>query len=130
MDFIKKNRPAAAFIMAIAVVLCLVLGTLRSVSSVERSLEREYGKKDKYGETVSATVDMLKLHINTFIFEYEAVLGDCGEISVLKDCVEALPADDGVAEDTVNMDEVRNCATLMHQRLDKSGSYSAEAKAA
>ncbi len=116
--------------MAVVIVLSLLLGTLRSINDVEGRLEREFTEKDKYGETVSATVEMLKLHINTFIYEYEAVLGDCGEISVLKECVNALPAANGVADDTVSIDEVRSCATLMHQRLDSSDCYSAEAKAA
>ena len=130
MDFFKKNRTAAALILAAAVVLCTVLGTVRSISSVESSLEKRYTEKDKYGETVSGTVEMLRLHISTFVSEYEGALGDCGEISVLRECLDALPAGDGVANDTVNIDEVRNCATLMHQRLDRSDSYSAEAKAA
>lgn len=130
MDFFKKNRAAAALILAVAAVLCTALGTVRSISAIEGSLEKRYTEKDKYGETVSGTVEMLRLHISTFISEYEAVLGDCGEISTLKECLEALPVDNGVADDTVNIDEVRSCATLMHQRLDRSDSYSAEAKAA
>ncbi|MBQ7836424.1 MAG: hypothetical protein IJ389_04135 [Clostridia bacterium] len=130
MDFFKKNRAAAALILAAAIVLSVVLGTVRSISSIESTVEKRYTEKDKYGETVSGTVEMLKLHISTFISEYEAVLGNCGEISVLRECLEALPEGDGIADDTVNIDDVRNCATLMHQRLDRSDSYSAEAKAA
>lgn len=130
MDFFKKNRAAAALILAAAIVLSVVLGTVRSISSIESTVEKRYTEKDKYGETVSGTVEMLKLHISTFISEYEAVLGNCGEISVLRECLEALPEGDGIADDTVNIDDVRNCATLMHQRLDSSDNYTAEAKAA
>ena len=130
MEFIKKNRSAAAFILVAVVILSLLLGSFRSVSGIAGDLEREFNKKDKYGETVSATVDMLCRHITTFISEYEAVLGKCGEATVLLECSQALASEDGTVSGMTDIDEVRNAAILMHQRLDKSENYPAEAKAA
>jgi len=130
LEFIKKNRSAAAFILVIVVILSVLLGCARSVKSLENKVEAEFTKKDKYGETVIATTQMLTLHINTFVSEYKAALGNCSEITVLTECAAQLETDNGVAQSNAKIDEARNAATLMHQRLDKSGNYSAEAKAA
>ncbi len=130
MDFIKKNRGAAAVILVAAVILSFFLGTWRSVSKIADELGAEFTQKDKYGETVSGTVNMLRLHITTFVSEYKAVLGNCGEATVLLECAAALSTSDGTVSAAVNVDQARNAAALMHQRLDASDNYSAEAKAA
>ncbi len=134
MDFIKKNRPAAAIILVFVIIFSVVLGTFRSVSGIKSNVEREYNKKDSYGETVSGTVAMLEMHIRTFVSEYEAVLGDCGEASVLKEYAEAIRgSNNGIVSGATDVDEMRNCAVLMHQRLDRlddSTGYPTEAKTA
>lgn len=129
MDFLKKNIPAAAVILVLAVILSVWLGTLRSVSSLESKAEKAYAAKDSYGETVGGTVDVLKLHISAFVAEYEAVLGACDESEYLRKCADALDGDSCIAEG-VDADDLMGKALLMHQRFDASGSYTAEARSA
>lgn len=131
MEFIKKNRSAAAFIMVVAIILSVFVGSFRSVSQLEGQVEREFSKKDRFGETVSSTVDMLSRHISTFVMGYKASLGDCTEINILLECAEQLiESDNGISHAKVDIDAVLNAATLMHQRLDASDNYLPEAKAA
>ena len=131
MEFIKKNRSAAAIILVAVVVLSVFLGSFRSVSELESTVDREFSKKDRFGETVSSTVDMLSRHISTFVMGYKASLGDCAEINILLECTEQLiESDNGISHAKVDIDAVRNAATLMHQRLDASDNYLPEAKAA
>lgn len=59
MEFIKKNRSAAALILVVVIVLSVLFGSWRSVSGIANELEREFTKKDKYGETVKGTFDAL-----------------------------------------------------------------------
>ncbi|MBR6650480.1 MAG: hypothetical protein IKL36_03625 [Clostridia bacterium] len=131
MEFIKKNRSAAALILVVVIVLSVLFGSWRSVSGIANELEREFTKKDKYGETVKGTFDALIMHINVFVSEYEAVLGACPEITALREYAE-LSSEDGTESPAAftDVDFIRNSAVLMHQRLDKSGNYTAEAKAA
>ena len=130
MEFFKKNRPVAALCLVVIIALSVIFGSWRSIDGIKGELANEFQKKDKYGETVSGTVDMLEKHIRTFVAEYKLALGNCVEANILTECADALNCVNGIIPYAAKIDDARNAAMLMHQRLDNEGKYSIEAKAA
>ena len=129
LEFLKKNRSAAIIALVLAVVLCIPLGTLRSVSGIENKVQREFTEKDKFGETVDGTLGMLKYHITSFADEYEKALGKSEHSEMLRRGAEAIGSS-AVSDEKLDLSEIKSAASAMHSELDREGAYTAEAKSA
>lgn len=84
MNFFKYNRAAAIAALVLIVILCVPLGTMRSVSALAGRTE------DAFADT-GAQSDLAKYvsHAENFAAAYEAV---CGSDSALRDAIRALRA--------------------------------------
>lgn len=129
MDTLKKNRKVAVLCLILAIILCIPLGTYRSLSSIERKVEKEYTAKDKYGETVKGTTDMLSYHLTEFADEYEKALGESENSMLIRKSAEAL-GDSAVSDEGFHVDTVKAAVMSMHGELDKLDVYPDGAKSA
>lgn len=74
MKFFLENRVRAGIILAIIILVTPIFGTWRSVAVQAGRVEKEFTKKDRFGETVSATLSDLAYHSTLFADTYEQVL--------------------------------------------------------
>ncbi len=74
MKFFLENRVRAGVILAVIILITPIFGTWRSVAVQARRVEKEFTKKDRFGETVSATLSDLAYHSTLFADLYEQAL--------------------------------------------------------
>lgn len=74
MKFFLENRVRAGMILAVIILITPIFGTWRSVAVQAGRVEKEFTKKDQFGETVSATLSDLAYHSTLFADLYEQTL--------------------------------------------------------
>ncbi len=131
MKFFLENRVRAGIILAVIILITPIFGTWRSVAVQAGRVEKEFTKKDRFGETVSATLSDLAYHSILFADLYEQTLEKDDSCASLRRAAEEMQ-NHGNSPTALSCEYtiIERSTETLYNRLLTSGNYKDDVRAA